>query len=95
MKDICINCGVEMKVGQVGVTVIEMYQDPPVPYTVTPADTRVCPGCGHEIVCPTTCGHTAHHFEEAFAEALNNALIREAKGKGRIIRVYERARRQN
>ena len=95
MKDVCTKCGVEMKVGDVGVTVIEVFLDPPQPYTLTPADTRVCPGCGHEIVCPATCGRTMHHFEEGFAEAVNSALLRKENGRGRIIRVYECVRKEN
>jgi len=91
MKDICIQCGLEMKVGQVGVAVVELYLDPPEPYTITYADTRECPKCRREVVCPSSAAPTIQHHDAKFAEEIAKALYLAENGKLRIIEVYERA----
>jgi hypothetical protein len=91
MKDICVQCGLEMQVGQVGVAVIELYMDPPEPYTLTYADTRVCPNCGREVVCPSSAAPTIEHHDAKFTKKVADALQLAEAGKLRIIEVYERA----
>ena len=91
MKDICVQCGLEMRIGQVGVAVIELYLNPPEPYTLTYADTRVCPNCGREVVCPSSAAPTIEHHDAKFADEMAKALYLAEDGKLRIIAVYERA----
>jgi hypothetical protein len=91
MKDICVQCGLEMKVGQIGVAVIELYMDPPEPYTITYADTRECPNCHREVVCPSSAAPTIQHHDAKFADEVAKSFAAEEAGKRRIIRVYERA----
>lgn len=91
MKDICVQCGLEMKTGQVGVAVIELYMDPPEPCKITYADTRECPNCHHEVVCPSSAAPTIQHHDAKFADEIAKALSRAEAGKLRIIKVYERA----
>jgi len=90
MKDICVQCGLEMKVGQVGVAVVQLYMDPPEPYTLTYADTRECPNCHREVVCPSSAAPTIQHHDAKFADEMAKALYLAEAGKLRIIEVYER-----
>lgn len=46
----CIGCGVEMSVDEIGIVVIETYLDPPMPYKLIHGDRYVCPGCGKAVV---------------------------------------------
>lgn len=90
MKDICVQCGLEMRVGQVGVAVVQLYMDPPEPYTLTYADTRECPNCGREVVCPSSAAPTIQHHDAKFTDEIAKALYLAEAGKLRIIEVYER-----
>jgi hypothetical protein len=90
MKDICIQCGLEMKVGQVGIAVVQLYMNPPEPYTLTYADTRECPNCHREVVCPSSAAPTIEHHDPRFSKEIAKALYLAETGKLRIIEVYER-----
>lgn len=91
MKDICVRCGLEMIVGQVGVAVIEILVGSPEPYTLTYADVRECPNCGREVVCPSSAAPTIQHHDAKFEKEMALALSLAEAGKLRIIAVYERA----
>lgn len=89
MQDVCVRCGLAMVVGDVGVAVIEMAYDPPEPYTIRNADTRVCPFCGTEIVCRSTMGKEVGNWDKGFQERVKLAEEGEEKGYLRVVRVYE------
>jgi len=48
-KPICTTCEVTFQVIKTGITVMEMYLDPPEPYRTWAADLLECPGCGTRI----------------------------------------------
>ena len=72
-KPVCVRCEIEFRVRRVGVAVIEMAYEPPIPYRITQADLLRCPQCGQEIVTGFAQKSIEHH-EGKFKEALEKAL---------------------
>lgn len=87
-KLVCVKCQTEFRsaLGEIGVIVIEMAHNPPIPYKAWSADILKCPGCGVEVVAGFPDNPLAR--DEA-AAALLEATQR--IGKARIVYDYERA----
>jgi DNA-directed RNA polymerase subunit RPC12/RpoP len=52
-KPICVQCQREMKMADMGVTVVYLYSQPPEPYQAYAADLYKCPECGAEVIVGT------------------------------------------
>ena len=86
-KLVCVKCQTEYssKLGEIGVIVVEMAHNPPVPYRVWGADLLSCPGCGAEVVSGFSDRPIAR--DKAAAVLLANTL---RIGKARIVYDHER-----
>ena len=86
-KIICVNCQTEFSsaLGDIGVVVVEMAYQPPVPYNIWMADLLKCPGCGVEIV--GAFGNRPIASGEAAARRLAEI---QRLGQARVIYDYER-----
>ena len=69
----CINCTVEYKTVRQGVTVIEMFNDPPIPHAIWNADMQQC-GCGRIIIAGYGANPVALHYQPDFQEKLDKLL---------------------
>ena len=87
-KLVCVKCQTEYssKLGEIGVIVVEMAHNPPVPYKAWGADLLKCPGCGAEVISGFA-DRPITRDEEAAAVLLADA---QRIGKARIIYDYER-----
>ena len=88
-KLVCVKCQTEYSsaLGEIGMIVVEMAHDPPMPYKVWNADLLRCPGCGTEVVS----GFSGRPIARDKAAAVLLADIQRI-GKARIIYDYERPR---
>ena len=70
MGPVCVQCQTEMKVKEIGITIVEMFDNPPRPYKLWAADARECPVCGAVM----TWGHAelpfARHGQDDFQARL-------------------------
>ena len=66
MGPVCVQCQTEMKAKEIGVTIVEMFGDPPRPYKLWAADARECPVCGAVVTWGDTRRPFAQHFEKDF-----------------------------
>ena len=73
-KPVCVKCQVEMKVGKVGIWVLDKasFGD----YKLTSADMHECPKCGYQIVT-SFAEVSMHHHEEGFAELVEKIRANE------------------
>ncbi|MCJ7826463.1 hypothetical protein MUP56_02510, partial [Patescibacteria group bacterium] len=71
-KMVCIKCECELTPKQSGVRVVEYFLNPPQPYKLWCADLWSCPKCGIEIVAGFGNNAFAEHFQEDFANKLEN-----------------------
>jgi hypothetical protein len=86
-KLVCVKCQTEYSsaLGEIGVIVVEMAHNPPVPYKAWSADLLKCPGCGAEVVSGFPDKPIAR--DEAAAVLLADT---QRIGKARIVYDYER-----
>lgn len=73
-RPICIKCRIEFRPLENGITVIDMFSQPPKPYRVTHADLFECPICKKQIVSGFALKPLAEHFEDKFKFWLRKAL---------------------
>jgi len=66
-----------MKVRDIGLTVVEMFLNPPRPYRLWAADTCECPVCGAVVTWGDARQPFAQHWQDDFQERL--AAIPEEK----------------
>jgi len=91
-RPICVDCEVQFAVEEVGIFVVEMFDDPPRPYKVWAADLWRCPGCKKEAVA----GFGEHPLWQNFDGSdvkFSPAWLEESKQ--RIVRVYERVKKES
>jgi len=86
-KLVCVKCQTEYSsaLGEIGVIVVEMAYNPPVPYKIWGADLLKCPGCGVEVVSGFSDRPIAR---DSAATVLLADTLR--IGKARIVYDYER-----
>ena len=72
MKEVCYDCGKEMKTFKTGVKILEEKEDG-TPYKVWNADIKKCPECGHKVFCGFGDRPTAHDCDENFKSELLSA----------------------
>ena len=65
---ICPRCQTKFRNIQSGVTVVEMFLDPPQPYKLWLADLFECPSCRARIVSGFANRAYVEHYEQDFAE---------------------------
>lgn len=88
MRDlVCVICERSFRPKKVGITLIEMFDDPPRPYRLWNADLLECPKCGHAIVAKFGDRPKAEHHQPGFARALEIA-----ERKTVIVREFEKER---
>ena len=71
MNPVCVQCKTGMDVKQVGVTVVEMFGNPPRPYKLWAADTRECPVCMAVVTWGDAKKPFAEHYQDGFQERLD------------------------
>ena len=69
-KLVCCNCQTELEIEKNGVSVVEMFSQPPQPYRIWSADLWKCPQCQNEIVAGFGMQPLAEHFQEKFNDIL-------------------------
>jgi len=71
---LCVKCQIKLKNHRSGVNVVETFgKDSDVPYKLWKADLYKCPNCGLEICCGFGRSAYAEHYEETFAQRMNEA----------------------
>ena len=87
MREVCVPCGIEMRIETVGVAVLEMatFSGRVGPYKLWMADLMKCPRCGHETVTRYADRPIAEHYQADFEKRLA-----ETRAECRVIVVDER-----
>ena len=76
-RPICLKCQMEMRIVRVGVTVVEMFLDPPEPYRVWNADVVECPMCKNRVATGFSIKPIYHHNDPRCQEAVEEAVANE------------------
>ena len=79
-RPICVKCRIEFRPVENGVTVVDMFSQPPKPYRMWQADLFECPICKTQIVSGFADKALAYHHESVFEHWLQTP--------GRCSRVY-------
>jgi len=69
-KPICSKCGISMEVHMIGLTLVEMAFDPPVPYAMISVDEYKCPSCGCKVISKFADKPFSRHHDEDFKPKL-------------------------
>ena len=75
MKPVCVKCGLEMNISEIGVNVIEMFQDPPQPYKAWSGDQFSCPNCEALIVDRFPDRSFLNHFDSDFLDRISDWFV--------------------
>lgn len=72
-RPVCVKCQVELRPEKTGVTLVDMFQKPPKPYSIWSADKWKCPICGYEVVIGFGASPLYVHSDDKFKEMLKKA----------------------
>jgi len=86
MNITCQTCRIRMTMTTIGGDLVEMFQDPPVPYQITSCDIYTCQLCGSRVAHSVSLPHS-HHFEDDFKYKLR---VIYARGKGYYLIQFEK-----
>jgi len=70
IKPICTQCGLEMDVNMLGVTVVEMAFNPPSPYAMVSADEYKCRSCSYRVISGYGDKPFSRHHDDDFKSRL-------------------------
>ena len=84
-KLVCTNCSNQFWVEKMGVYVLEMFLNPPVPYKIWMADELKCPSCEKIIIAGFGNAPIANHYEDGFDELLETIKEKNKNSETRIL----------
>lgn len=84
-KHVCVHCERALRVKKNGVTICEMFDDPPRPYALWSGDVYECPECEREVATQFGMRPIALHHQSSFARTLERA-----QDRGVVVYAYER-----
>ena len=70
MNPVCVTCQTEMKVKDIGITIVGMFGNPPRPKFQWAAYTRECPVCGAVVAC-SYAQSPVNYYQDGFQEQLD------------------------
>ena len=86
MKPVCVKCGLEMTITNIGVDAISMFLDPPEPYQIFNGDEFTCMNCGYMIVARFPTRAYRQHHEQDFTDKISGYL----EGGEKFVLVWEK-----